>query len=138
MDFIRETLLEGKSDVAFLGKEEWKTKVTPIRTTADFPSTAAALTKKYAVLPIKFAFRDGRGNTKTVDLCMVLGMDLEIEPRLGDWRTDLEERGVIIRKKPGQIIHTFDNFMLLGTQHLYRQSWGKDSSQKDSMRQKTE
>ena len=79
MDFIRETLLEGKSDVAFLGKEEWKSEVTPIRTTAGFPSTACALTKKYVVLPSKFAFHDGRqGNTKTVDLCIVMGMDGEI------------------------------------------------------------
>ena len=46
---------------------------------------------------------------------MIIGMDVEIEPRLVDWRTDLEERGVIIRKKPGQIINTFDNYMLLGT-----------------------
>ena len=100
MDFIREMLLEGESDVAILGKEEWKSEVNPIRTTADFPSTACALTKKYVVLPNKFVFHDGRqGNTKTVDLCMIIGMDVEIEPRLEDWRIDLEERGVIIRKK---------------------------------------
>ena len=115
LDFIRETLLEGESDVVFLGKEEWKSKATPIRTTADFPSTACALTKKYAVLPNESAFRDGRQTTKAVDLFMIIGMDVEIEPKLGDWRTDLEERGVTIRKKPGQIIHTYDGFMLLGT-----------------------
>ena len=89
--------LEGESDVAFVGKGEWKSKAAPIRTTADFPGTVNALTKKYAALPNEFAFRDGRQTTKTVDLCMIIGMDVEIEPKLVDWRTDLEERGVTIR-----------------------------------------
>ena len=46
LEFIRDELLEGESDVAFVGKGEWKSKATPIRTTEDFPSTVNALTKK--------------------------------------------------------------------------------------------
>ena len=83
LDFIRETLLEGKLDVAFLGKEGKKSEANPIKTTADFPSTACAFTKKYVALSNEYAFSDGRqGNIKTVDMCMVLGMDVEIEPNL--------------------------------------------------------
>ena len=75
LDFIWETLLEGKSEVAFLGKEGRKSKMNPIKTTADFPTTAFVLTQKYAFVSSPFAFSDGRqGNTKTVDMCMVLGM----------------------------------------------------------------
>ena len=35
--FVRETLLEGKLDVAFIGKEGKRSKKSPIRTTSDFP-----------------------------------------------------------------------------------------------------
>ena len=90
-------------EVAFLGKEGRKSKTKPNRKTADFPTIAFALTQKYAFVSNKFAFSDGRqGNTKTVDMCMALGMDEEIEPMLEEWRVDLEERGVIIRKKNWQ------------------------------------
>ena len=115
MDFIRETLLEGKSEVVFLGKEGRKSKMNPIKTTADFPTTAFVLTQKYGFMSNPFAFSNGlQGNTKTVDMCMVLGMDEVIEPMLEKWRMDLAERGVEIRKKPGQEVHTFDKFMVLG------------------------
>ena len=43
-----------------------------------------------------------------------MGMDEDIEPMLEKWRMDLSERGVKIRKKPGQLVHTFGKFMLLG------------------------
>ena len=43
-----------------------------------------------------------------------MGMDEDIEPMLEKWRMDLSERGVEIRKKPGQLVHTFDKFMVLG------------------------
>ena len=115
MDFIRETLLEGKLEVAFLGKERRKSKMNPIKTTSDFPTTAFVLTQKYAFVSNPFAFSDGRqGNTKTVDMCIVLRMDEDIEPMLEKWRIGLSERGVEIRKKPGQEVHTFDKFMVLG------------------------
>ena len=45
---------------------------------------------------------------------MVLGIDAEIEPLLEEWRIDLSKRGIYIRKRQGQIVHTFDRFMLLG------------------------
>ena len=35
-----------------------------------------------------------------------MGMDVEIEPLLEEWRMDLSERGIKIRIKPGQIVHT--------------------------------
>ena len=44
---------------------------------------------------------------------MVLGMDAEIEPLLEERRMELSERGIYTRKKQGQIVHTFDRFMLL-------------------------
>ena len=101
LDFIRETLLEGKLEVAFIGKEGRGSKKPPIRATSDFPSTAYALTKDYAFVSIPYAFNDGWDTSKTVDLCMVMGMDVEIEPLLEEWRMDLSERGIEIRKKPG-------------------------------------
>ena len=39
---------------------------------------------------------------------MVMGMDVEIEPLLEEWRMDLSERGIKTRKKPGQIAHICD------------------------------
>ena len=47
---------------------------------------------------------------------MVLGMDEVIELMLEKWKMDLAERGVEIRKKPSQEVHTFDKFMVLGAQ----------------------
>ena len=98
LDFISETLLEGKLEVAFTGKEGREPKKTPIRTTSDFPSTAYVLTKDYAFVSNPHAFNDGRNASKTVDLCMVMGMDVEIKPLLEEWRMDLSERGIKIRK----------------------------------------
>ena len=40
--------------------------------------------------------------------------DEDIEPMLERWRMDLAERGLEIRKKPGQEVHPFDKFMVLG------------------------
>ena len=45
---------------------------------------------------------------------MVMGMDEDIEPMLEKWRMDLSERGVEIRKKTGELVHTFGKFMVLG------------------------
>ena len=42
-------------------------------------------------------------------------MDEDIEPMLEQWRMDLAERGVEIRKKSGQEVHTCDKFMVLGS-----------------------
>ena len=41
-------------------------------------------------------------------------MDEDIEPLFKGWRIDLSERGVEIRKKPGQLVHTYDKWMVLG------------------------
>ena len=81
-----------------------------------FPLTALDVIRNYASAPHRYAFNDGRqGTFKSVDLCMVLGIDAEIESLLEEWRMDLSERGIVdIRKKQGQIVHTFDRFMLLG------------------------
>ena len=57
LDFIRETLLEGKLEVAFISKEGREPKKPPTRTTSDFPSTAYVLTKDYICLclqPVRF------------------------------------------------------------------------------------
>ena len=45
---------------------------------------------------------------------MVLGTDAEIEPLLEEWRMDLSERDIDIRKTQCQIVHIFDRFMILG------------------------
>ena len=50
LDFTRETLLEGKLGVVFIGKEGMESKKTPIRTTSVFPSTTHVLTKDYICL----------------------------------------------------------------------------------------
>ena len=99
LDFIRETLLQGKLEVAFTGKEGRESKKPPIRTRSDFPSTAYVLTKDYAFVSNPHAFNGGWNASKMVDLCMVIGMDVEIELLLEDWRMDLSERGTEIRKK---------------------------------------
>ena len=93
LDFTRETLLEGKLEVAFIGKEGKGSKKTPIRTTPDFPSTEYALTKDYAFVSNPCAFNDGRDTSKTVDLCMFMGMDVNIEPlwKSGGWTSQKEE-----------------------------------------------
>ena len=77
----------------------------PIKTTSDFSSTAFVLTKDYAFVSNLYAFSDGRNTSKTVDLCMVMGMDVEIEQLLEEWRMNLSERGIEIREKPGQRPH---------------------------------
>ena len=79
-----------------------------------FPSTAYALTKDYAFASNPYAFNDGQETSKTVDLCMVMGMDVEIEPLLEEWRIDLSERGIEIKKKPGQMVYTCDRWMTTG------------------------
>ena len=139
-EFIWETLLEGKSEVSFLGKEGRKSKTKPIRTTADFPTTAFALTQKYAFVFNKFAFSEGRqGNTKTVDMCMIRGMDEEIEPMLEEWRVDLEERGVIIRKKSLAKKSTpLTDSWCWDHQQVCRRPWWRDNSRKCLLRGKTE
>ena len=114
LDFIRETLLEGKLEVAFISKEGREPKKPPTRTTSDFPSTAYVLTKDYAFVSNPYAFNDGRNASKTVDLCMVMGMDVEIDPLLEEWRMDLSEKRIEIRKKPGQIVHACDKWMTIG------------------------
>ena len=92
LKLIRDTLLEGKSDVAFLGKEGRKSTKPAIRTLADFPGIAYAFKRDYAFIPSPFAFMDARkGTTKTVELCMVLGMDEEIGPRRGTWTSRKKE-----------------------------------------------
>ena len=73
---------------------------------SDVPSTAYALTKDYAFVSNPHAFNDGRETSKAVDLCIVMGMGVEIEPLLEEWRMNLSERGIEIKKKPGQIVHT--------------------------------
>ena len=114
-DFIRETFLEGKTDVAFLGKEGRKLKKKLTKTTADFPSTTFELTKNYASVLNLFAFNDGRqGTSKVVDLCMVLGTDTKIEPLLEEWRMNFSEKGIKIRKKQCKLVHNFDKSMFLG------------------------
>ena len=45
---------------------------------------------------------------------MVMGMDVEIELLLEEWRMDLSERGIEIRKKPGQLVHTCGKWVTLG------------------------
>ena len=37
---------------------------------------------------------------------MTMGMYVKIEPLLEEWRMGLSERGIEIKKKPGQIVHT--------------------------------
>ena len=96
--FIRETFLKGKLESAFIGKEGKGSKKPPIRTISDFPSTAYALTKDYVFVSNSYAFNDGRETSRIVDLGMVMGMDVEIEPLLEEWRMDLSERGIKIRK----------------------------------------
>ena len=46
---------------------------------SDFPSTTYALTKDYAFVPHPHTFNDWRETSKIVDLCMVMGMDVEID-----------------------------------------------------------
>ena len=45
---------------------------------------------------------------------MAMGMDVEIEPLLEEWRIDLSERGIEIKKKPGQMVYTCDRWMTTG------------------------
>ena len=45
---------------------------------------------------------------------MVMGLDVKIKPLLEEWRMDLSERGIEIKKKPGQIVHTCDRWMAMG------------------------
>ena len=113
LNFIRDTLLERKEDMTFLGKEGRKSEKPPIRTTSDFPLSAYKLTKGYACGSNPYAFFDGhRGNSKQVDICMVLGTGKEIAPLLDEWTMDLAERGIGIKKY--QLVHTYDKFMFLG------------------------
>ena len=58
MKLIRDKLLRGNADVAFLGKEGKKSTKPPIRTLTDFPRIVMAFKRGYASLPNKFAFRD--------------------------------------------------------------------------------
>ena len=90
-----EDLLEGTMEVAFAGKEGRESKKN-IRTTLDFPSTAFVLEKDYAFVSNPYAFSDGRNTSKMIDLCMVMEIDVEIEPLLEEWRMDLSERGIKI------------------------------------------
>ena len=86
--------------MVFLSKEGRKSEKSPIRTTADFPSSVFELTKWYACVsnPCAF-FHRRRGNTKQVKVCMMLGMDKEIAPLLDEWTMDLVEKGIEIKKR---------------------------------------
>ena len=88
LDFIRKTLLEGKMEVAFLGKEGRKSK------------------KKHQ--------NDVRFPIYSFLLCLSMGMNVEIEPLLEEWRMDLSERGIEIRKKLSQPVHACDKWITLG------------------------
>ena len=108
LDFIWKTLLEGMMEVAFLDKEgrEFKKHQNDIK----HPLHGICPDKRLCL----YAFSDWRHTFKTVDLCMVIGIDIEIEPLLEEWRMDLLERGIKIRKKPGPLVHTCDKWMTLG------------------------
>ena len=139
LGFILEMLLEGKAEVAFLGKEGRKPQANPIKTTADFPTKAFGLTQKYASVSNPYAFSNGRqGNSKTVNLCMVMGMDEDIKLMLEKWKMDLSERGVEIRKKPGQEVHRLTNLWCWERQQVCLRLWWKDNSRRLLQRQKTE
>ena len=115
LTLMRDTLLEGKTDVAFLGKEGKQSTIPAIRTLADFPGTAFAFKRDYACISNQFAFTDARqGTSKVVELCMTMGMDEEIGPMLVEWEMDLAEKGIDIKEKKCQILHTHDQNMLLG------------------------
>ena len=46
----------------------------------DFLKTAMLFKSGYASISNKYAFNDGKtGNVQTVELCLVLGMDVDIE-----------------------------------------------------------
>ena len=45
---------------------------------------------------------------------MVMGLDVKIKPLLEEWRMDLSEKEIEIKKKPGQIVHTCDRWMTMG------------------------
>ena len=106
---------EGGTDVAFLGKDGRKSTIPPIRKLSDFPTTAYALKENYAFVPNKFAFTDAKlGTSKVVELCMIIGMDKEIVPTLEAWEMDLAEKGIEIKEKKCQLLHTHDKHMILG------------------------
>ena len=70
--------------------------------------------RDYASLSIPYAFKDGkRGNTKNVELCLVLGIGAEIAQVLEDGESDITEKGVKIKAKHCQVLDTYNKHKLL-------------------------